>query len=69
MSNSKTNNDEDLKLKKLNLGIGINKSLVVRTFDSILEKRGYKLLNTIGNGSYAKVKLVGFFFSKNYFLK
>jgi len=62
MSNSKTNNDEDLKLKKLNLGIGINKSLVVRTFDSILEKRGYKLLNTIGNGSYAKVKLVGFFF-------
>ncbi len=69
MSNSKTNNDEDLKLKKLNLGIGINKSLVVRTFDSILEKRGYKLLNTIGNGSYAKVKLVGFFFQKSYFLK
>ena len=58
MSNSKTSTDEDLKLKKLNIGISLNKSLVVRTFDSILEKKGYKLLNTIGNGSYAKVKLV-----------
>ena len=58
MSNSKTSTDEDLKLKKLSIGISLNRPLVVKTFDSILEKKGYKLLNTIGNGSYAKVKLV-----------
>lgn len=27
-----------------------------KTFDQILEKSGYKLHATIGNGSYAKVK-------------
>lgn len=30
--------------------------IIEKTFNSILEKKGYKLIGTIGNGSYAKVK-------------
>lgn len=33
------------------------KMVMDKTFNSILEKKGYKLTATIGNGSYAKVKL------------
>ena len=35
-----------------------SKVLMEKTFSAILEKKGYKLTGTIGNGSYAKVKCV-----------
>jgi hypothetical protein len=31
---------------------------LMRTYETILERKGYKLQSTIGTGSYAKVKLV-----------
>ena len=69
MSTSKTDTDEDLKLKKTTNSNSSNKPCVVKTFESILEKKGYKILNTIGNGSYAKVKLVCFLFVRHFFLQ
>lgn len=47
---STSNNDDSLKLGSL------TKNLMCKTYDNYLEKKGYKLGNTIGNGSYAKVK-------------
>ena len=54
MSTFKNNNSQDDHFRLTSLA----KTLTSKTYDSYLEKKGYKLLNTIGTGSYAKVKLV-----------
>jgi hypothetical protein len=53
---SNTKNRDDVKLIAPNSPIEPKISFK-KTYESILERRGYKLTCTIGKGSYAKVKL------------
>jgi hypothetical protein len=51
---STMNSDNCTKLNSNSINYA--KNMMDRTFHHILEKKGYKLTGTIGNGSYAKVK-------------